>query len=800
ASAQIDLEPLAVAGEAEIAEVTLANWSWLAGPALALETTTGTLAAGSRFELAGDGRVTLADGRMTVDRLSLADKGREVVRVDSLDVSGLRVDVDARQLDIGRVALAGGRLTLRRLADGRFDAVGWWRPDAAKSSASSASAGAPAWQGAIETVSVSGLDVELAHAGGGERHSPLRFGAVTVDAGGVTLDGASPVKLAVSARVDRSGSVSAQGTVSPAARELSLAVQAKALPVTAAQAWLPADFNAEPAAGVLSADGRLQLSMGADGQARGQWQGAISAADFKLRLKREAVAAIPARQRRSGPDPADLLGWKSLRLSSTRLTLAPFFADLGDIDLDGLQSRLVIQPNGRFNLQSLFDGDHGEVVDDGAGPAGAAASAAAAGAAQPAGGEAPRADDGPVMSVAEQMPARADPPPKTDPPPVRIGRIRLSDGNIDFSDYFIQPNYSANLTGLVGEVGEMGGGRPADLKLDGRVDNTGAVAIAGRIDPIGEPLFLDVEAEARDIDLPALSPYSAKYVGYGIEKGKLSVDVAYRVESGQLTAQNRIVLDQLTFGEQVDSPDALQLPVLFAVSLLKDRNGVIDVDLPISGSLDDPQFSVAGIVMRLIGNLIVKAVTAPFSLIAGLVGGDAEELSVLPFPAAQSELDDTVRERLARLAKALTERPGLQLEIGGRWLAADREALRLAQLESRLKRIRRELDGTGFQERIRETQRPLLVTQAWLMGRAPAPSEKDRPAPAEKERPSIDVMERELLEAIQPAEEPLKQLAARRAQTVKDWLAGNGGIDPARLFVTAAKAGDGEGGVELALK
>src|SRR5690606_1725900 len=160
------------------------------------------------------------------------------------------------------------------------------------------------------------------------------------------------------------------------------------------------------------------------------------------------------------------------------------------------------------------------------------------------------------------------------------------------------PNYSANLTGLVGEIGEMGGGKPADLKLEGRVDNTGTVSIEGRIDPIGAPLFLDLKAKARDIDLPALSPYSGKYVGYGIEKGKLSVDVAYRLENGQLAAENRIVLDQLTFGEPVDSPDALKLPVLFAVSLLKDRNGVIDVDLPISGSLDDPQFSIAGLVIR----------------------------------------------------------------------------------------------------------------------------------------------------------------------------------------------------------
>lgn len=268
--------------------------------------------------------------------------------------------------------------------------------------------------------------------------------------------------------------------------------------------------------------------------------------------------------------------------------------------------------------------------------------------------------------------------------------------------------------------------------------------------------------------------------------------MAYQVQNGQLVARNRIMLDQLTFGGPVDSPDALQLPVLFAVSLLKDRDGVIDVDLPISGSLDDPQFSVAGIVVRPIGNLIVKAATAPFTLIAGLVDGQAEELSVLPFGAAQAALDDTVRERLGTLARALSERPGLQLDIGGRWLEADREVLRRTQLESRLKRIRRALDGTGFQQPISDAQRPALLTQAWLMVQTPAPPEKDRP--------TIDVMERELIDSIVLADEPLQQLASRRAQAVKDWLAGEGGIDPARLFVTAVKAGEGEAAVELTLK
>lgn len=853
ANAQLTIAPLAIDGEASLDEVSVARWAWLAGPALALKVREGKLAVSTRYQVrsgqaadgsgkegaraqAGASRADaigwqLSDGRLRVDSLALADAAREVARIGRLEVQDVGVDPGKRRITLGSALLDGGKLALRRDARGALDAAGWWRGGGADEAGKPASAGSAdagrqgggaarggredaAWQATIDKLAVTGTELELAYApAGGERHPPLRLGAITVEAQGLATDGTSPAPVSLAARVDKGGRLSARGTVVPTTGALALALQARALPLPAAQAWLPPEVNANLVSGALSADGRLQLAFGADGAPRGQWQGAVSVADLNARLKGEAAAAIPAEMVREGADPADLLGWKSLRLSSTKVTLSPLFVDLGDIEIDGLRSRLVIQPNGRFNLQDVVDREGGGGASGGGAPGTAAAGGAPAGGAGQAGAgqaaagstaagpaaaaDAPRADDGPPMGGADAAPARSAPPPKTDPPPLRIGRIQVADSNIDFSDYFIKPNYSANLTGLQGSVGEMRAGQPAELSLDGRIDNTGSVKIAGRIDPIGEPLFLDVRADAHDIDLPALSPYSGKYVGYGIQKGKLSASVEYRVESGQLTAQNKIVLDQLTFGEPVDSPDALKLPVLFAVSLLKDRNGVIDVQLPISGSLDDPQFSVAGIVMRIIGNLIVKAVTAPFSLIAGLVGGAGEELSTLDFAPADVALGDKTRERLGSLAKALAERPGLKLDIAGRATAVDRKAMQQAQLEARLKRIRKAMDGSDEKQPITEAQRPVLLTQAWLMGRVPAPAEKDRP-PADR-------MQQELADAVALPDGALRELANRRAQAAKDWLAGEGKVDPGRLFVTApTSTGEAEDkpavGVEMTLK
>ncbi len=210
---------------------------------------------------------------------------------------------------------------------------------------------------------------------------------------------------------------------------------------------------------------------------------------------------------------------------------------------------------------------------------------------------------------------------------------------------------------------------PGDIELQAKLDEAAPVEIKGKINPLAKELFLDIVADAHDIELSPMTPYSVKYVGYGIERGKLSFNVKYKLENRKLSAENKIILNQLTFGDKVESPTATKLPVLLAVALLKDRNGVIDVDLPISGSLDDPQFSVGGLVLRIIINLITKAVTAPFSLLASAFSGggvSGDELSYVEFAAGRATLDQTDQEKIATLAKALNNRPALKLDIIGR--------------------------------------------------------------------------------------------------------------------------------------
>ena len=376
--------------------------------------------------------------------------------------------------------------------------------------------------------------------------------------------------------------------------------------------------------------------------------------------------------------------------------------------------------------------------------------------------------------------------------PVSIGRIELARGNVNFSDFFIRPNYSANLTDVAGSIGTMSADEAGEVRLEARVDHTAPVEVQGRINPFAARLSFDLDGKARDVDLPPLTAYSAKYAGYGIEKGKLTFEVRYRVEDRKLVAENRLVLDQLTFGPRVESPTATKLPVLLAVALLKDSRGVIDLRLPISGSLDDPKFSVGGLIIQVIVNLIGKAVTAPFALLGAAFGG-GEELSTLEFAAGSARLDAAAQQRVDTLAKALADRPGLKLDITGRAdPVADREALNRAAFETALRREKmKSLAAAGNappsleQVTIGAEERNRWLAAAYR--EAPLPDRPRNVLGMLKDVPAAE-MEAMLRAHATVDDEALRALANTRAQAVKDAIAAKG-VAVDRLFLVAPRLG-----------
>ena len=565
------------------------------------------------------------------------------------------------------------------------------------------------------------------------------------------------------AQVDRRGVLSLAGDVALAPLAGRLQVVARDLVIVPLQPYFTEYVNALVSSGALSVRGSLDFAVPAKAAPHLSWKGNASIADFGA-VSKEAGT--------------ELLRWKALAFDQIDFDSAPLKVDVGSIVLSDFYARVILSAEGRLNLRDLLV-DRSEPGK----PQGAPAA------------EPPRR---PLRPGWRRGPRRAVAPAAPSPPrDLRVGGVRLVNGNIDFSDFFIKPNYSANLTGMNGQISQITPGQAGDIDLRGRIDHTGNVAILGKVNPLAEPLFLDLKADASDIDLPRLSPYSGKYVGYGIDKGKLSAKVAYKVENRQLTAENNVVLDQLTFGDKVDSPDAIKLPVLFAVSLLKDRNGVIDVNLPISGSLDDPKFSVGGLVLRIIVNLIVKVVTAPFALIANLAGASGAELSWVGFGTGAATLDADAQRKLEAVAKALIDRPGLKLDLAGRAdPAADRDALRKLTLGRAVKaqKLRETVSGGTDsaaidQVKIESQEYEKYLELAWRAAKF------DKPRNAiglVKSQPRAD-MERMMLAHIETSDAELTALANERAQQVKDWLVDNGKVPGERVFIVAPKIGAGGG-------
>ena len=378
--------------------------------------------------------------------------------------------------------------------------------------------------------------------------------------------------------------------------------------------------------------------------------------------------------------------------------------------------------------------------------------------------------------------------------PIKIGKITLQGGSVRFTDNFVKPNYTANLKRIVGRISGLSSepGTVANLELRGNYDNVSPLNVTAQINPLSAKPYLDLQAEIRGIELTSFSSYSGKYAGYMIEKGKLSLFVKYKIENSQLAAENRVFIDQLTFGDRVDSPNATGLPVSLAVALLKNRDGEIDLNLPISGSLDDPQFSIGGLVVKVIVNLLVKAVTSPFALIGSMFGG-SEELSNVEFDYGRAAISPEAEKRLDSLSKALIDRPSLNLEAEGRVDPEhDREGLKKARIDRKVRALKREdLTSKGVEVEssgtvvVSDEEYPALLERVYKAEKFPKPRNM---IGLVKSLP-VEEMEKLIVTNSVVDDEDLLALGERRAKAVRDWMVAHQ-VPVERVFLLPTKLGE----------
>ena len=592
---------------------------------------------------------------------------------------------------------------------------------------------------------------------------PLTIGKLAVDIGTVAADKASePIPLSVKAEINKRGSIAVDGKASLKG-DADINLDILQLELVALQGWAAEHLNAVLTKGDISFKGKVHWQDGV-----GDVGGDLTLGDFNIldRLNAE-----------------DLLRWKTLKFSGltvkTPAANRPLNLNMGDVALKDFFAKILINAQGQLNLKDI-------VKHDEATPATAKATEA----------QTTNTTAKPAPTTQATTQANAAPATNSGPAPViKVGKDTVDGGSVNFTDRFIKPNYSARITNLNGRVGALAAGTLSPVELHGKVERTAPLDITGKVDPLSSPIGLDIRASARSIDLPSFSAYSGRYVGYAIEKGKLSMDVNYKVDKGQLTADNHIFLDQLTFSDtKVEGKDVINLPVHLAVALLRNGRGEIDINLPISGSLNDPQFSVGGIILKVIGNLIVKAVTAPFSLLGSLFGGGAD-LSQIDFPAGFATITPEMESRLQALSKAMADRPGLKLEITGMAdPATDRVGYRRALIDRKIRTLKQadlarqgKASGKLSDIQISKEEYPVYLEKVYKDS-----DFKAKPRNLIGLSKSLPPAEMEaLLLANLPAEDSdLTNLAEDRGQRVQAWLTEKGNVPVDRIFLRSARLED----------
>lgn len=600
----------------------------------------------------------------------------------------------------------------------------------------------------------------------------LRRPAVTVIAPlNLTLQNLSTAanarsQIDLQAQVNKSGQLHVSGDFGIAPLHAKLALDLKNVDILQLQPYFTDQVNILLTSAEVSSKGNLLLDQGKNGALNGGFKGDVALGNVTT------IDKITSQ---------NFLRWKSLAFNDMDVKLAPFSLAVDHVLLDNFFARVIIDPKGRINLQDVQRSK--QVGDKSVTQAGATADSSSTTAAAAEKKSSPSSNTAVIVKPEK---------PETAMPPIKVRKVTLSHGRVRFTDNFIKPNYTANLEKFGGTITNLSSDEKtrANVDIKGEV-NDAPMSVAGTINPLKRDLSLDIKAEVHGMELAPLSPYSGRYIGYGIEKGKLSFEVAYQVENRVLTAQNRLILDQLTLGDKVESPTATTLPVRFALTLLRDRNGVIDLNLPIGGSLDDPQFSVGGLIVKVIVNLLSKAVTAPFALLSSMLGG-GEELSFLPFDAGQAKVDDKGEKTLKTIAKALLDRPTLKLEITAHAdPKTDVAGLKRAAIDRKVKALKlKDTVQSGKsvdpdQIKISEQEYPKLLDRVYK----DADFKKQRNFIGIQKDLPVPEMEKLLMEHTAISDDNLMALANRRAQNVKDWLIHEGKVPAERIFVLASKLG-----------
>ncbi|MGA6926778.1 MAG: DUF748 domain-containing protein [Desulfosarcina sp.] len=540
------------------------------------------------------------------------------LQIQRIGLEGGVYDLQPNDFRIETVSVEGGAVDLKRLPDGAINLALMFAPPQkgaiARETDDAAAQGHP-FQFLAQTIALSDFQVKFSDLTVKPEAPMINLEDMAVALANV--DGKSPMTFEAGFKVREGGRIEAKGTVDPSGPSVESEVEVAELGLTAFQPYVSQAATIDIQSGTFSTRGEMSHGMKA-AVAQTIYQGGFKLDNLRVTEK-------------DGNET--LVGWKSVQTDQLTMHLEPNRLDIGDLKVLNLIGKFIIDKDQSINLTKVIK-------------------------------------SGPTAKTAEAASAQASPAGGKDAFPYRVGRILLSDGEMEFADLSLFTPFGTRVQQLKGVVAGLSSveNARAQVKLDGSVERYGTANVEGEFDASDPKRFTNISVVFRNLEMSTLTPYSGTFAGRKIDSGKLSVDLKYKIDKHQLEGDNQFVVERLTLGEDVESPDAVNLPLDLAVALLEDANGVIDLGLPVSGDLDSPEFSYGALIWKAVVNLLTKIVTSPFRALASLVpGGEEEAFNAVAFSAGRSDIPPPEKEKLAKLAGALQKRPQLKLDMQGRY-------------------------------------------------------------------------------------------------------------------------------------
>jgi hypothetical protein len=583
------------------------------------------------LQMDGD-KLNIDGAGFAMDNVAMSSGALAPLKLSRIGFDEASLDLAARKASVGRLYADGGQLDLSRDAKGQFlflaalPGSGAQAPRAARAPAAlPANAPAP-WTASVKSVELNKFGARFDDASTGIKVNLQDFNLKVRDAG---TDLKKPLVFDGSVALREGGQLTAKGQVVPSTGAVNTELTLTKLALTPVAPLLGKYVKLKLAEGVVNAQGRLRTGAGgskADPALR--YDGSFEVAELSL----------------NELDNDRFAHWKTVRADKLALSLKPDLLDVAELRIVEPNAILIIENDRSLNAQRLL-------VE------------------QPV----------PAAAPAQPAPQAA----ASEPFPIRMRRVRVQNAKLDFTDLSLRPQFAAKIYELNGVVTGLSSKRDArsQIELDGRVDEYGMARVRGQLNPFVLADNTDMNVVFKNVDMVSASPYSMKFAGYKIAEGKISLDLQYKVRNGQLEGNNQVILDNLTLGERIDSPDALKLPLELALAILKDSNGRIDLGIPVAGNLNDPEFSYGAVVWKALGNIMTKIVTSPFRMLGSLFGVSGDKLEAVEFDAGSEVVLPPEREKLQHVAQILTKKPDLKLTVPGTYSeAADAAALRAQAL------------------------------------------------------------------------------------------------------------------------